>query len=389
MVSPLVHPECHTYYMTRITTGTVITGSGVWHPEHVLLNDELCVAFNAFVDVENAKYAAEIAAGTRQPLRHSSSEFIEKGSGIKQRYLVDKTGVLDPERMCPNVPDRPDDQISVQAEFAVKAIERALADAGRVGEDVDLVVCGSSMMQRAYPAMAIEIQNAIGARGYGFDVVLGCSSATMAITVASQALRAGSSTCAIAVAPELMSGHNNWRERDGHFLFGDASVALVLEPAERATKGWEILSTRSQAKWSSNIRNNFGFLNRFDPSTQFKADKLFYQLGRRVYKDVVPAAQKFIGEHLAIHGLAPTSVNRFWLHQANRNMNDLIAERLLGRAATLEEAPVIIPEYGNTASAGAPIAFSLHNDDLVAGSLGLLTSFGAGYSFGSLLLQRL
>ena len=374
---------------SRISTGTAITGSGVWHPEHVVTNAEICVAFNAFVDAENAKYAAEIAAGTRQPLRHSSPEFIEKGSGIKQRYLIEKTGVLDPERMCPNVPERPDDQLSVQAEFAVNAIQRALAAAGRVGEDVDLVVVGTSMMQRAYPAMAIEIQNAIGARGYGFDLILGCSSATMAMTVASQAIRAGTAPCAVAVAPEIMSGHNNWRERDGHFLFGDAAVAMVIEPVEGAKQGWEILSTRSQAKYSSNIRCNFGFLNRFDPSTQFAADKLFYQQGRRVFKDVVPAAAKFVGEHVASHGLAPTAIARYWLHQANQNMNDLIAERLLGRAATLEEAPVIIPEYGNTASAGAPIAFTLHNSDLATGSYGMLASFGAGYSFGSLLLQRL
>ena len=375
---------------SRVTTGTAITGSGVWHPEHVLTNDEIVTAFNAFVDLENGRNAAAITAGTMQPLRHSSSEFIERGSGIKSRYLVDKTGVLDPERMCPNVPERPDDQLSVQAEFGVNAIKRALAAAGKVGEDIDLVVCGTSMLQRSYPAMAIEILHAIGGRGFGFDLMLGCSSATMAMTVASNAIRAGTATCAIAVAPELMSGHNNWRERDCHFLFGDAAVAMVIEPTERAKPGaFEILSTRSQAKYSSNIRNNFGFMNRFDPATQHTADKLFYQQGRRVYKDVVPAAQKFIGEHLAAHSLEATGISRYWLHQANRNMNDLIAERLLGRAATLEEAPVIIPEYGNTASAGAPIAFSLHSSDLPTGAYGMLASFGAGYSFGSLLLQRL
>ena len=82
-------------------------------------------------------------------------------------------------------------------------------------------------------------------------------------------------------------------------------------------------------------------------------------------------------------------MSRYWLHQANQNMNDLIAQRILGRSATRVEAPVIINEYGNTASAGAPIAFTLHHDDLPKGSYGLLAAFGAGYSFGSLLLQRL
>ena len=374
---------------SRLTTSTAITGSGVWHPEHVLENEELCVAFNEFVRRENEKNAAAIAAGTQPALKPSSPEFIEKASGIKRRYVIDKTGVLDPERMCPNVPARPDDQISVQAEMAVKAIERALAAAGKVGEDVDLVVCGASMMQRQYPAMAVEIQNAIGARGFGFDVTLGCSSATMAMQLASQAVRSGASECAIAVAPDLMTCHSNWRERDGHFLFGDAAVAVVIEPLERARPGaWEILSIRSMSKFSTNIRNNFGFLNRCDPEQQFGADKLFYQAGRRVYKDVVPAASKFIADHLALHELAPDRVARYWLHQANQNMNDLIAERVLGRAATRTEAPVIIDEYGNTASAGSPIAFSLHNDDLPKGALGLMVSFGAGYSFTSLMLQR-
>lgn len=363
----------------RVTTGTAITGAGVWHPEHILTNEELCIAFNEFVRRTNA-------AGAEPPLKESSPEFIEKASGIKRRYIVDKTGVLDPERMCPNVPERRDDELSVQAEFAVNAISRALAAAGRVGEDVDLVVCGTSMLQRAYPAMAIEIQNAIGARGLGFDLMLGCASAMAAIQVATTSIQAGLATCAVVVSPELMSGHNNWRERDGHFLFGDAAVALVIEPVRPGA--WEILSVRTMSKYSSNIRNNFGFLNRFDPASQFSVDKLFYQAGRRVYKDVIPMAAKFIASHVESHGIAPAEVARYWLHQANQNMNDLIAERILGRPATSSEAPMIIDTYGNTASAGAAIAFTEHSADLPVGSYGLLAAFGAGYSIGSIAMQR-
>jgi beta-ketodecanoyl-[acyl-carrier-protein] synthase len=364
---------------SRTTTGTAITGAGVWHPEHVLTNEELCGAFNEYVRRANA-------AGAQPALAESSPEFIEKASGIKRRYIVDKTGVLDPERMCPNVPDRSDDELSVQAEFAVNAITRALAAAGRAGEDVDLVVCGTSMLQRAYPAIAIEVQHAIHARGLAFDLTLGCASAMAALQVATTAIQAGLATCAVVVSPELMSGHNNWRERDGHFLFGDAAVALVVEPARPGT--WEILSLRAMSKFSSNIRNNFGFLNRFDPSTQFANDKLFYQKGRRVYKDVIPMAAKFIADHVEAHGVAPSAVARYWLHQANRNMNELISERILGRPATSAEAPMIIDTYGNTASAGAAIAFAEHQSDLGPGSYGLLAAFGAGYSIGSLMMQR-
>jgi beta-ketodecanoyl-[acyl-carrier-protein] synthase len=371
------------------TTGTAITGSGVWHPDSVITNAELCVAFNEFVRRENARRAAEIEAGTFEPLKESSPEFIQKASGILARYAQDKTGILDPDRMCPNIPDRSDDELSVQAEYAMHAAERALAAAGRRGEEVDLVVLGCSNLQRLYPAIAIEVQNALGATGYGYDMAVGCSSATFAVHLASEAVQLGKASCALVVVPELTTGHMNWRDRDSHFIFGDASVAAVIEPLGKAKKGaWELVSTRAMSKWSSNIRNNAGYLDRCDPDRVPGEDKLFTQQGRRVFKDVVPLASKFIADHLADNGLTAADIRRFWLHQANQNMNDLIAKRLLGREATRLEAPLILDEYGNTASAGSLIAFSKYQDDLPAGSMGVLASFGAGYSLGSLLVRR-
>ncbi|MBK7533890.1 MAG: beta-ketoacyl-ACP synthase III [Myxococcales bacterium] len=374
----------------RITTGTAITGSGVWHPEHAFTNEALCVAFNEYVRRDNAKNADAIAAGTHEPLKESSAEFIERASGIKQRYVQDLTGLVDPERMMPYVPARSEDELCLQAEYALHAAKQALAAAGRTGEDVDLVVLGASNLQRLYPAIAIEVQNALGARGYGFDISLGCSAATGATQLASQAVRTGAAQCALVVVPEMTTGHMNWKDRDSHFIFGDASVALVIEPVERARPGaFEILSMRMMSKFSNNIRNNGGYLDRCDPETRDNPDKLFHQAGRRVFKDVVPMAAKFIADHIASHDLEPTAVDRYWLHQANQNMNELIAQRILGREATRVEAPLILDEYGNTASAGSLIAFSHFHDDLPAGAYGMMASFGAGYSLGSLLMQRM
>jgi beta-ketodecanoyl-[acyl-carrier-protein] synthase len=375
----------------RMTTGTAITGHGIWHPDNVLTNDELVVAFNEFVRRENEKHADEIAAGKREPLKTSSSEFIVKASGIVNRYVHDKTGLLDPDRMCPNIPDRPETELSVQAEYSVKAAKKALERAGRSGEDVDLVVLGASNLQRLYPAIAIEVQEAIGARGWALDMSLGCSAATGATIVASQAIQAGTARCALVVVPELTTGHMNWRERDSHFIFGDAGVSLVVEKVDdvKAQGAWEILSTRMLSKWSATaIRNNAGYLDRCDPTTKDTDSKLFHQLGRRVFKDVVPMASKFVLEHVESHGLAPAQVSRYWLHQANEKLNKLVAERVLGREATREESPIILDEFGNTASAGSLLAFSRHNEDLPAGSYGVMCSFGAGYSLGSLMLQR-
>ena len=372
------------------TTGVAISGSGFWVPESVITNDELCAAFNAYVRAENERHRVAIEAGERQPLQESSTEFIVKASGIEQRHVFDRTGLLDPERMCPNIPDRPDDQLSYQAEFAVNAARDALERAGRVGEEVDMVVLAASNLQRLYPAMAMEVQHAIGARGFAFDMSVGCSSATYPIQVAVDAIRNGNARCVLLVNPELCTPHMNWRDRDSHFIFGDASTALVLEPIERAKSDgyFEILGTRLQSTYSSNIRNNGGFLNRCDPERQFADDKLFYQQGRRVFKDIVPLVPNFIRGHLEDLGLRVDQVKRFWLHQANLSMDNLIAKRLIGRDATHEEMPIILDKYANTASCGSIIAFHEHHADLPAGSLGVICSFGAGYSAGNVVVRR-
>lgn len=78
-----------------------ISSTGLFTPPHIITNEELVVAFDQYVDLQNAAHAAEIAAGTRVALTHSSTEFIEKASGIKRRYVMEKTGVLDPTRMRP------------------------------------------------------------------------------------------------------------------------------------------------------------------------------------------------------------------------------------------------------------------------------------------------
>lgn len=373
------------------TTGIAISGYGVWHPDTVLTNDELVAGFNEFVKLDNAKNAAAIAAGTREALKESSSEFIVKASGIKQRYVQDKTGLVDPERMCPNIPDRPESALSYQAEYAKNAAVKALAKAGRAGEDIDLVVLAASSLQRMYPAIAVEVQDAIGSvRGYGFDLSAGCSAATGATIQAQQAIQTGSAKTALVVIPELTTGHMNWRDRDSHFIFGDASVAFVLEPVERARPGsWEILSSRMISKFSNNIRNNLGYLDRCDPSTQFNDDKLFHQKGRMVFKEVVPFAAKFITEHLASLDLTPDKIGRYWLHQANQKLNELVAEYVLGKKASRELAPIILDEYGNTASAGSLIAFTHHNEDLPSGTIGVMSSFGAGYTLASLILRKI
>jgi len=96
-----------------------------------------------------------------------------------------------------------------------------------------------------------------------------------------------------------------------------------------------------------------------------------------------------ISSHLADTQVPVDSVSRMWLHQANLSMNELISKRVLGRPATREEAPVILDAYANTSSAGSMIAFHKYNEDLPVDTKGVICSFGAGYSIGSVIVNRI
>jgi beta-ketodecanoyl-[acyl-carrier-protein] synthase len=372
--------------MTRV----VITGTGLYRPPHVITNAELVEAFNAYAALQNERNAARIASGEVEALVASSVEFIEKASGIKQRYVIEKSGVLDPLRMKPRFEPRPDDELSLMAEIAVAAARDALQAAGRRGQDIDAVLCAAANMQRAYPAMAVEIQQALGAGGYGFDMNVACSSATFAIEQAVNAVRAGTARCVLVVNPEITSAHLEWRDRDCHFIFGDVCTAILIERDDTAvaTERWEVLGSRLATQFSNNIRNNAGFLNRCEDTDPDARDKTFRQEGRKVFKEVVPLAAAHIEGHLASLGIETTHVRRYWLHQANLGMNQLVMKKLVGADVGPDVAPLILDEYANTASAGSIIAFHAHRADLAAGDLGLICSFGAGYSVGSVALRR-
>ena len=194
----------------------------------------------------------------------------------------------------------------------------------------------------------------------------------------------------LAINPELTTPQINFTDRDGHFIFGDVSTAIIMERADTCTaaNSYEVLGTQAVTQYSNNIRSNFGYLSYADDSDPYADDKLFHQNGRKVFKEVCPMAAQHLTEQVEKVGLEVNDVRRWWLHQANINMNELIARRLLGRDPDENEAPVVLDEYANTASAGSIIAFHLYNEDLASGDLGVICSFGAGYSIGSLVVRK-
>jgi beta-ketodecanoyl-[acyl-carrier-protein] synthase len=368
----------------------LVTGSGLYRPPHKISNAELVEAFNAYAQRFNTDHATEIASGAVQALTPSSVEFIEKASGIKSRYVIDKEGVLDPSRMYPRIAARSDDQPSLMAEIAVAATRQACEQAGVDPSQIDAVYCAAANMQRPYPAMACEIQALLGAQGYGFDMNVACSSATFGMEQAINAVRSASARCALVVSPEITSAHLEWRDRDCHFIFGDTCTAVLIQRADDVAtgKGWDVLGTRLATQYSNNIRNNFGFMNRCEDSNWQERDKTFRQEGRKVFKEVVPMAAEHIETHLAALNIAPQQVRRYWLHQANLGMNQLVIKKLVGAEAGSDVAPIILDEWANTASAGSIIAFHEHSADFQANEVGVICSFGAGYSIGSVVLRK-
>ncbi|MBL8581367.1 MAG: beta-ketoacyl-ACP synthase III [Rhizobiaceae bacterium] len=374
--------------MNRIT----LSGIGVEIPAATITNEELVASFNSWVDAENERRAL---AGLEPPLAKSDSDFITHASGVRSRHVYEREGILDPTRMTPRIPPRPDEELSVEAEFGLAAARRALDHAGLEGGDIDMVICAASHQQRPYPALAIEIQNAIGARGAGFDMNLGCSSAAAALHVATGLVRSGAQRRVLIVTPEIITGHLNFRDRQTHFIFGDAAVAMVverLEPDETRPGRFELLDTRSWTQFSNSIRTNFGFLLRSgqeNTSVIEMEGNMIKQVGNRVFKEVTVAGHRFIVDFLADHDLTPHDVRRFWLHQANARMNAMILKLAFGKDVGQDRAPMVLDRLGNTAAAGAIVALKEHHEDMRRGDLGLICAFGAGYSIGAALLRMM
>ena len=373
----------------------VISGTGLFTPPHTITNEELVSAFNSYADAYNNTHRKEIDRGDLLPMQHSSCEFIEKASGIRQRYVMVKEGVLDVERMMPVIPRRGEDELSYTAEMATIAAKEAIEKAGKQPEDIDLVIYGASTSERPWPAVAVEIQAALGCRGYAFDMTVACSTATFGISTAMDALLSGAASCALVVNPEFASPQINFRDRDSHFIFGDVATACILEREETAIGDhrFRILDRQLKTHFSNNIRSNVSFLTKVEPGITFnrffEPDQFFIQQGRKVFKELLPLICTLVDGQLQQMKIDIKEIKRMWLHQANINMNHFVARHLLGRDAEFDEAPVVLDEYANTASAGSIIAFHKFNQDLAPGDKGIICSFGAGYSIGSLIIEKI
>lgn len=277
------------------------------------------------------------------------------------------------------------------------ALKDALDKAHLDADELDGVILACSNFSRVYPAIAIEVQHAIGmTRGFGYDMNVACSAATFGIAQAAANITANLAKRIAVVNVEVPSAHLNFKNRDSHFIFGDVAAAVIVS-ATPMPECYALIDSRMITQFSANIKNEYGFLDRAEAlacGTPMHADienpitnKLFSQEGRRVFKEVCPMVSQLISSHLADNGIDKSAIKKMWLHQANVNMIDLILRSVMGKDADKSIAPIAIENYGNTSSASPIVAYALHQD-LNAGDMAVMCSFGAGYSAGSLILRK-
>tara|TARA_B100001063_G_C16754360_1_gene552206 strand:+ start:1132 stop:2247 length:1116 start_codon:yes stop_codon:yes gene_type:complete len=369
-------------------TNIHIAGTGIWYPQNKISNEELVNSYNLYVDTFNVKNKNDIEVGHVTALEHSSVEFIEKASGIKSRYVIDKEGILDINRMMPRVNNEHEDRLSIHAEAGIKAAKKAMEQAQISTNDIDAVIVGSSHSARNYPAVAIEIQNELDIKGYAYDMLVGCSSTTFAINNAYSDIASGLANTILVINPEISTPFVNFTHRDKHFIFGDGCAATIVQKNSNSLNSFKILDRKLHTQFSNNIRSNYSYLNRAAVDSKNNEELLFHQNGRGVFKDVCPLVAKLISDQLNKNGILPTDISKFWLHQANGKMIRLITSKILGTDNFDSEiSPMPISEFGNLASVGSLFAFNLNNN-LISGQKGVICSFGAGYSVCSILVEK-
>ena len=366
-----------------------IASTGLWIPEHKVSNDELIQSFNEYVDKYNEDNKDSINEGSIKALEHSSTEFVEKASGIKSRYVIEKKHLLDPNFMKPLIEPRDKNDLSILAEIGVNAAKDALDRANLQPKDIDAVIVSAANISRAYPAIAIEIQNELDIKGYAYDMMVACSSATFGISNAYSDIKTEKADTILVINPEITTAHNNYTDREAHFIFGDVAAATIVQGESNSPVKSRIISFKQSTVFSNNIRNEKGFINFIENKDYTRDELLFKQNGKKVFKDVCPLVAELISEHLSEEDLSHHDIKKFWLHQANARMVNLIVSKIIGSDDfDTSLAPLPIEKFGNLASAGSMFAFNLHND-LQSGEKGLICSFGAGYSVCSIIVEKI
>ncbi|HEY9746841.1 MAG TPA: beta-ketoacyl-ACP synthase III [Oculatellaceae cyanobacterium] len=301
-------------------------------------------------------------------LVETSDEWITSRTGIRTRHVVSG-----------------DESV---ADLAIEAAKQALASAGMEGSDIELIIVASSTPDTIYPAVACQVQTAIGAtRAAGFDMAVACSGFVYALVVAQQFLRTGMCKTALVIGADIHSRYLNWHDRNTCILFGDGAGAAIL----KAERGAEENFLASDLHLDGNKGGELTLFTQMEncPLVEPKTgsgDSFIHMNGREVFKFTVGVVPGSIQAACHAAGLALQDLEHVVLHQANIRIMHAMSEKL---GIPEERLIANLDRYGNTGAASIPIAL---NEAVLEGKVKpgdklLLCGFGAGFAWGTTILR--
>ena len=303
-----------------------------------------------------------------EKLVKTSDAWIRQRTGIRERHVVD-----------PGVGT---------SDLAVPAATQAIAQAGLTPDDIDLIVVGTTTPDMMFPSTACLIQHKIGApHAWGFDLGAACSGFTYALTTAAMLVSTGGQRHALVIGADVMTSILDYQDRATCVVFGDGAGAVVVSPADE--EGPAIIDYLHEIDGSGGAALCLPAGGSLKPASHETVDqRLHYvrQNGQAVFKFAVRKTEEISRRILERNGIDASQLDLFVSHQANRRIVMLAANRL-----GLDERKVVvnIDHYGNTTGATIPLALgdAVADGRLKKGDLVLLTSVGAGYTVGSVLLR--
>ena len=323
--------------------GISIAGIGAFAPKHIVTNDDIAT------------------------LVETSDEWITTRTGIRSRHVVSG-----------------DESV---ADLAIEAAQQALLSAGMDGSEIELIIVASSTPDTIYPAVACQVQHAIGAKNAaGFDMALACSGFVYAMVIANQFLKTGMYKKALIIGADIHSRHTNWHDRNTCILFGDGAGAAVLVAEHGGTDN--MLASELHVDGSKGMELTLFTQSENCPLVAPKTpvNHYVYMNGREVFKFAVGVVPKSISHVLEQANMTINDIDHVVLHQANIRIMQAMSEKL----EIPEERLVInLDKFGNTSAASIPLAL---NEAVLTGRVKpgdklVLCGFGAGLAWGTAVVR--
>lgn len=307
-----------------------------------------------------------IGTGSAFPGQTVDNQAIAERVDTSDRWIQERTGI------CSRYIAEDETTASMAAEAAAKALELA----GISGAEVDLIVVSTGSAEQYYPAIACEVQAAVGAVHAGcFDINAACSGFIAAFQTAWCHMAAGLARTVLIIGTEHLSQLVDWTDRGTCILFGDGAGAVILQAADEQED-----SSLFEPVFSYHADGNGGHLLTCETKGCIRMD------GRAIYQFAVRKVPEVIQEALVKADLRPEEVDYFILHQANRRIIESIAARM---KQPVDKFPVNIADHGNISSACIPVLLDEMNraGRLQPGMKLVLAGFGAGLTWGSICME--